>query len=75
MSFGDDIYPAPFTKNSDGFNIGQIYLSWKPYPCLETIFCWVKMSQPLYTTTMVWDSDFSPEGIVERFKLPAWGRL
>jgi len=30
------------------------------------------MSQPLYTTAMVWDPDFSPEGIVERFKFEAW---
>src|SRR5262249_40001427 len=27
-----------------------------------------KMSQPLYTTPMVWDPDFSPEGVAERFK-------
>ena len=27
-----------------------------------------KMPMPLYTTAMVWDSDFNPEGAAERFK-------
>jgi hypothetical protein len=67
ITFGDDSSPAPFAKNSDTINLGQIFIGWHPYPWFDLTVG--KMPQPLYTTSMVWDSDFSPEGLSERFKL------
>jgi hypothetical protein len=69
ITFGDDSSPSPFAKNSDTVNIGQIFLRWHPYPWLDLTIG--KMPQPLYTTSMVWDGDFSPEGLAEHLHLPA----
>jgi hypothetical protein len=66
-SGGQGTLYGPFSKaNNYSFFIGQAYLGWHPYS-------WVDLSigrvpQPLYTTPMVWDSDFAPEGAVEKFK-------
>ena len=68
VTFGDDSNPSPFAKNSDGIGVGQIFIGWKPLPWYEMTVG--KMPKPIYTTTMVWDSDFSPEGAVEKFKAP-----
>ncbi len=65
VTFGDDTSPTPSAKNSDGINIGQVYLGWKPVDWYEMTVG--KMPMPLYVTPMVWDSDINPEGAVEKF--------
>jgi len=67
ITFGDDSSPTPFAKNSDGLNLGQAYLGWRPTDWYEMTVG--KMPNPLYVTAMVWDSDLNPEGAVEKFKL------
>ena len=59
-------YQGPFGKSTDGLNVGQIYIGWHPTGWLDLTVG--KMSNPLYTTAMVWDSDITPEGAAERFK-------
>jgi hypothetical protein len=68
ITFGDDSNSTPSAKNSDGFNIGQVYMGWKPASWLDITVG--RMPQPIYTTAMVWDFDINPEGAVERFKVP-----
>lgn len=74
-TFGDDTanksnsnFGTPSAKNSDGINIGQVYLGWHPTSWFDITVG--KMPMPLYTTPMIWDSDINPEGAVEKFKLP-----
>ncbi len=59
-------YPGPSSKSSDGVNLGQVYLGWKPtdWVALEI----GKLPNPLYTTPMIWDTDINPEGVAEKFK-------
>src|SRR5579859_1235872 len=66
VTFGDDSNPTPSAKNSDGINIGQAYLGWKPTDWYEMTVG--KMPMPLYVTPMLWDSDINPEGAVEKLK-------
>ena len=66
VTFGDDSNPTPADKHSDGINIGQIYLGWKPTDWYEMTVG--KMPMPLYITPLIWDSDINPEGAVEKFK-------
>lgn len=66
VTFGDDTNPTPFAKNSDGINIGQVYLGWRPADWYEMTVG--KMPMPLYVTPMIWDADLNPEGAVEKFK-------
>jgi polyhydroxyalkanoate synthesis regulator phasin len=61
--------PAPFAKDKFGMYLGQAYLGWRPFDWIEVTLG--KMPMPLYTTPMVWDSDFSPEGAVEKLKFSA----
>ena len=67
ITFGDDSNPTPFAKNSDGINVGQVYLGWHPTSWAEVTFG--KMPMPLIVTPMLWDSDLNPEGAFERFKM------
>ena len=57
---------GPFSKSSYGINVGLVYLGWRPTPWLDVIIG--RMPQPLYTTPMLWDSDFTPEGMAEKLK-------
>ena len=59
-------YQAPFGKGTAGIGVGQIYLGWRPTDWLDITAG--KMPMPLYTTPMVWDSDYNPEGLAEHFK-------
>ncbi|HWD18864.1 MAG TPA: putative porin [Verrucomicrobiae bacterium] len=59
-------YQGPFSKaNNYGIFIGQAYLGWKPADWVDVSLG--RIAQPLYTTPMVWDSDYCPEGAVEKF--------
>ncbi len=66
VTFGDDSNGTPSAKNSDGVNVGQVYLGWRPTSWYEMTIG--KMPMPLYVTPMIWDSDINPEGAVEKFK-------
>jgi putative porin len=66
VTFGDDTASTPSAKNSDGINIGQVYVGWHPADWFEMTVG--KMPMPLYITPMIWDSDINPEGAVEKFK-------
>jgi Putative porin len=67
-TFADDSTPTPSGKTSDGINIGQVYVGWKPTDWYEMTVG--KMPMPLYVTPMIWDSDINPEGAVEKIKVP-----
>jgi hypothetical protein len=59
-------YLGPFSKNSYTLYVGLAYLGWRPTSWLDVYFG--RVAQPLYTTPMVWDSDYTPEGMVEKLK-------
>ena len=59
-------YQGPFGKSTAGIDVGQLYLGWRGLDWLELTVG--KMANPIYTTPMVWDTDFNPEGIAEKFK-------
>jgi hypothetical protein len=59
-------YQGPYGKSTAGINVGQVFIGYRPAEWVDITLG--KMQQPLYTTPMVWDSDFSPEGAAERFK-------
>ena len=67
-SGGQAPYVGPFSKaNNFTIFVGQAYLGWKPTSWLDVSVG--RVPQPLYTTSMVWDSDYCPEGAVEKIKL------
>ena len=73
MTFGDDTSGSataanngPFSKSSDGINVGQAYLGYKGFK--DITLTGGKMPNPLVTTAMVWDGDINPEGLAEQWK-------
>jgi hypothetical protein len=73
VTFGDDTSGsssaannAPFSKVSDGINVGQAYVGYKGFP--DITLTGGKMPNPFVTTLMVWDPDISPEGLSEQWK-------
>ena len=58
-------YAAPFSKNNNTLNVGQVYVGWRNDWLDITLG---KMPNPLYTTTMVWSGSINPEGAAETFK-------
>lgn len=61
---GTSPYLGPDSKSSYSIYIGQAYFGWRPTSWLDVSIG--RVPQPLYTTPMVWDSDYTPEGIVEK---------
>jgi len=60
-------YYGPFSKaNNYTLFVGQAYIGWRPTSWLDISFG--RVPQPFYTTPMVWDSDYSPEGLVEKIR-------
>jgi polyhydroxyalkanoate synthesis regulator phasin len=67
-SGGQSPYYGPFSKaNNYSMYVGLAYLGWHPTSWLDLSVG--RVPQPLYTTPMVWDSDYTPEGAVEKIKL------
>lgn len=71
VTFGDGVNfgdkgAGPSTKVNGGMYLGQAYLGWRATPWLTLQAG--KMPNPIYTTSMVWDGDISPEGLAERVK-------
>jgi Putative porin len=65
-SVGTSPYNGPYSKSSYSLYVGLAYLGWRPTSWLDISLG--RVPQPLYTTSMVWDSDYTPEGIVEKLK-------
>ena len=66
QSTSSTAYNGPFGKSTDTLALGQAYIGWHPWDWVDVTLG--KMSNPLYTTPMVWDSDINPEGAAERLK-------
>jgi Putative porin len=61
-------YQGPFGKSNAGIEVGQAYLGWHRWDWLDLELG--KMPNPLYTSSLVWSGNISPEGFAERFKYP-----
>lgn len=59
-------YIGPFGKSNGGVNIGEVYLGWHPEDWVDVTVG--KMPNPLYTSSMVWNSTITPEGAAEHLK-------
>ena len=68
VTFGSDTAegPGPFARNADTISVGQAYFGFKGIRDLTLIAG--KMPNPFVTSSMVWDGDINPEGLVEQFK-------
>ena len=66
VTFGDEASGGPFSKGSDGVNVGQAYLGYKGFR--DITLTAGRMPNPLITTSMIWDADINPEGIAEQWK-------
>src|SRR5436190_3151552 len=66
VTIGDEATGGPFSKGSDGVNVGQAYLGYKGIRDLT--LTGGRMPNPLITTSMVWDADINPEGVAEQWK-------
>ena len=65
-SSSNPAYNGPYGKSTAGIALGQIYLGWRPWEWVDLTVG--KMPNPLYTTTLVWNGNISPEGAAEQFK-------
>ena len=52
-------------KSNDAIAVGLAFIGWKPTDWVQVIAG--RQSNPLYTTSMVWDPDITPEGLSEKF--------
>lgn len=67
VTIGDDSGTnGPFSKSSDGVNVGQAYVGYKGIR--DITLTAGRMQNPLITTSMVWDADINPEGLAEQWK-------
>jgi hypothetical protein len=75
VTFGDDTSGSstatnngPFSKVSDGINVGQAYVGYKGFPDIVLMAGKMPLNNVLVTTRMVWDDDINPEGASEQWK-------
>jgi hypothetical protein len=66
VTIGDEASGGPFSKASDGINVGQAYLGYKGFR--DITLTAGRMPNPLVTTSMLWDADINPEGLAEQWK-------
>ena len=66
VTIGDEASGGPFSKGSDGVNVGQAYFGYRGIR--ELTLTAGRMPNPLVTTSMVWDADINPEGLAEQWK-------
>ena len=52
-------------KTSDTVAVGLAFIGWKPADWVQVIAG--RQANPLYTSSMVWDPDITPEGLSEKF--------
>lgn len=67
VTLGGD--PGPWGKSADGLHIGLLYLDWTPAEFLSVTAG--RQPNPFQTTSLVWDTDLTPEGLTESFKTGA----
>lgn len=66
VTFNDDTTGnGTGSKASDGVFVDHVFLGWKPTDWVNIVVG--RQANPLYTTSMVWDSDIAPEGLTEQF--------
>jgi Putative porin len=75
VTFGDDTSGSaaaanngPFSKVSDGINVGQAYIGYKGFKDLVLMGGRMPLNSVLVNTRMVWDDDINPEGASEQWK-------
>jgi len=75
VTFGDDTSGSttatnnePFSKVSDGINVGQAYIGYKGFRDIVLEGGRMPLNSVLLTTRMVWDDDINPEGLSEQWK-------
>lgn len=66
VTIGDEASGGPFSKGSDGVNLGQAYLGYKGFR--DITLTAGRMPNPLVSTSMLWDADINPEGLAEQWK-------
>jgi hypothetical protein len=66
VTFGDESSGGPFSKGSDGINVGQAYVGYKGFH--DITLTGGRMPNPMVTTAMLWDGDINPEGLAEQWK-------
>ena len=66
VTIGDEASGGPFSKGSDGVNVGQAYFGYRGIR--ELTLTAGRMPNPLVTTSMVWDADINPEGLAGQWK-------
>jgi hypothetical protein len=66
VTIGDEASGGPYSKTSDGLNVGQAYLGYKGFR--DIMLTAGRMPNPLVTTSMLWDADINPEGLAEQWK-------
>jgi hypothetical protein len=66
VTIGDEASGGPFSKASDGLNVGQAYIGYKGIR--DITLTGGRMQNPLVTTSMIWDADINPEGLAEQWK-------
>ena len=66
VTIGDESSGGPFSKGSDGINVGQAYLGYKGFKDITLTIG--RMPNPLVSTFMVWDPDINPEGLAEQWR-------
>ncbi|MEY2482425.1 MAG: hypothetical protein QOK24_953 [Verrucomicrobiota bacterium] len=66
VTIGDEASGGPYSKASDGLNVGQAYLGYKGFR--DITLTAGRMQNPLVTTSMLWDADINPEGLAEQWK-------
>jgi len=52
-------------KTSDAVAVGLAFIGWKPADWMQVIAG--RQTNPLFTSSMVWDPDITPEGLSEKF--------
>ena len=75
VTFGDDTSGSatatnngPFSKVSDGINVGQAYVGYRGFRDIVLMGGRMPLTSVLVTTRMVWDDDINPEGLSEQWK-------
>jgi hypothetical protein len=75
VTFGDDTSGSstianngPFSKVSDGINVGQAYIGYRGFSDVTLMGGRMPLEMLLVTTRMVWDEDINPEGLSEKWK-------
>lgn len=65
VTFGHSDAAGPFGKGQSLLTLDQVYLGW--HPTGDITLTGGQMSNPLYTTNLVWDDNINPAGAAEQW--------